>query len=95
MHTFSTAVEIIKTAAPSFVASIPDAWSLSITAFTPLNLLSLSTTTGMPPPPTAITVKPEFTRFLMASISIMLFGIGEGTTLLYPLPASMFITQPG
>ena len=54
-HTFSTAVEITSTSAPICAARTAAARSLSITAATPLRSPFSSATTGMPPPPAAIT----------------------------------------
>lgn len=48
----------------------------------------------MPPPPTAMITNPFSTEFFMASLSIISIGIGEGTTLIYPLPESLMIVQP-
>ena len=63
--------------------------SLSITASTPHNNSILSVfTTGIPPPPTAITILSLSTSCLITFFSIMSIGSGEGTTLLYPRPAS-------
>ena len=61
-------------------AELLDAGSLSITAATPESVPSASSITGMPPPPTVITIKPRLSRSLMMSISMILTGRGEGTT---------------
>ena len=53
--------------------------------------------TGIPPPPEAITIVPESTRDLMASVSAILIGSGEGTTLLKglsPFGFTLLITCP-
>ena len=56
--------------------------SLSITASTPVkNLVSESSTTGIPPPPAVITTVPVAIKFLTVFTSLMPTGFGEGTTL--------------
>jgi hypothetical protein len=44
--------------------------------------------TGMPPPPAQMMTFPLFTKVEITSFSSISIGSGEGTTLLYPLPAS-------
>ena len=87
MAAFSTAVNIIKKSASKSLANVALAKSLSITALAPLKWFP-SLITGIPPPPQAITTLPESAKLLIVSISTILFGFGEATTLLYPLPAS-------
>ena len=74
-------VKIAKTSIFKFSASKALDKSLSITASIPINL-SFSFTTGIPPPPHAITIFSSFTKSLIDSSSIISIGFGEGTTLL-------------
>ena len=53
-----------------------------------------SSITGMPPPPTPMTMKPALTRVLMASASTIFTGRGEATTRRQPRPASSTTAQP-
>ena len=50
---------------------------------------------GIPPPPPTITIEPNSTFFLIDSIPRKSIGLGEGTTLRYPLPASSIIVESG
>ena len=93
IQTLSTAVKIKRKSAFNSDASSALDLSLSITASTPTNLPFLLTT-GIPPPPTVITVSPASTILLIASISTMCNGFGEGTTFLYPLPESSTKVNP-
>ena len=53
-----------------------------------------SATTGMPPPPTAMTTTPASMSWRITSISTMRFGWGEATTRRQPRPASSSTSQP-
>ncbi len=68
-------------------ASFSAAKSLSITAAIPSTEPSSFSITGTPPPPQA-TAMVESHNLLIVSTSIILSGIGDGTTLLHPLPES-------
>ena len=94
MATFSTAVEISNRSALSNWANKLQAKSLSITAAVPLNWRSPRSITGMPPPPTAITITPVSTRALIGSNSTTSTGSGEATTRRQPRPASSTTSQP-
>ena len=80
-ETVSTVVNIRRASAFNFLASKLLERSLSITASTPTKV-SPSRTTGIPPPPDAITILPWFNRSLIKSSSTISIGLGEGTTLL-------------
>ena len=87
------AVEMAKMSTCRREASRAEARSLSMTASTPCSA-PLERTTGMPPPPTATTSTPSFTRSRMTSSSTISMGSGEGTTRRYPRAASSTISQP-
>src|SRR5215831_9916428 len=91
--TWSTAVTSTSACAPSSRATRLAARSLSMTASMP-TARSPEMSTGMPPPPQAITRQPASTRARMAPISTMLVGSGEGTTRRKPRPESGWTTQP-
>ncbi|MNH32871.1 hypothetical protein D3C79_933440 [compost metagenome] len=59
-----------------------------MTASIPLYVLSSDFTTAIPPPPAATTTKPPLINDLIASFSTISIGLGDGTTLRYPLPES-------
>ena len=65
---WGTPVTSISTSAPSELASRSAARSLSTTASTPCRTCP-SSTTGIPPPPAAITTQPRWTRPRMSSSS--------------------------
>ena len=67
---------------------------LSITASIPLKPSCCSLITGIPPPPAAITSVSFLISVLILSNSIIEMGCGEGTTRLYPLPASSTNINP-
>ena len=50
--------------------------------------------TGIPPPPQAITITSFKTNSLITFFSKISIGLGDGTTLLYPLPASSTKIKP-
>ena len=93
-QTLSTAVSITNISASRSFANLALDLSLSITAATPCNDPSSFSITGIPPPPTVITIVPLSTKFLTVSSSTIFFGWGEATTLLYPLPASSTKVNP-
>ena len=67
--------------------------SLSIASI-PLKPSCCSLITGIPPPPAAITSVSFFNKCFNTSNSIIEMGCGEGTTRLYPLPASSTNINP-
>ena len=76
MTSTSTVIDRASRAAPR---------SLSMTASTPVSVPSSRRTTGMPPPPLAITTKPASTRACTAGASTTSSGSGEATTRRQPL----------
>ncbi len=97
MQIFSTAVLIKYKSAFNCCASRPLARSLSMTAYTPANSRNspfVLWITGMPPPPTAITMLPAATNVRIASSSITRNGMGEATTRRQPRPESSTTFQP-
>lgn len=75
-------------------ASLEAAKSLSMTASIPRKRFkTLVLTTGMPPPPTAITMAPFSAKSLMVRFSTISMGLGEGTTRRQPRPASSLTVQ--
>ena len=83
----STAVKISNISASISFASNAADLSLSITAAIPFNPFFVLIT-GIPPPPTAITIFPLRSNSEITFFSIIAFGIGDGTTLLNPRPES-------
>ncbi|TPW12694.1 MAG: hypothetical protein FD129_1421 [bacterium] len=65
-----------------------------MTASTPSSVPSSRRTTGTPPPPSAITMKPASRNVRMACSSTISIGIGEGTTRRQPRPESSRISHP-
>ena len=80
MATFSTAVRMMSISASSCSAMHSEAKSLSMTAGTPLRWYLSSHTTGIPPPPAAITACFAFISALTVAISTISFGRGLATT---------------
>src|SRR5215471_6272422 len=91
--TWSTAVTSTSACTPSSRATRLAARSLSMTASMP-TARSPEMSTGLPPPPHAITRQPASTRARIAAISTMPVGSGEGTTRRKPRPESGWTTQP-
>ena len=76
-------------------ANFSAAKSLSTTASTPFKVFkTLVRTTGIPPPPTAITIAPDSTSVTISRLSTISTGAGEATTRRYPRPESSAISQP-
>ena len=65
-----------------------------MTPSTPRRAPFASRTTGIPPPPPAMTTAPLFATASMSEISTICFGRGDGTTQRHPRPASSRIVQP-
>lgn len=94
MKTLGTAVTETKISAFTSSASFSAAKSLSMTASIPFKRFkTLVRTTGMPPPPAAMTMMPSLTSSRMAFFSTISMGLGEATTRRQPRPASSLTAQ--
>ena len=70
----------MKSSIPRTFAMWAELRSLSMTPSTPRRAPLASRTTGIPPPPPAMTTAPLFATVSMSETSTMCFGRGEGTT---------------
>ena len=84
---------LLTVATPTAPASTSAQRSLSITQSIP-TFYPFSSITGIPPPPQQIGITFYSTSALIASISTILFGYGEATTMRYPLPESSLTVYP-
>ena len=83
----SLLVRNIISSAPSISPSLAAVKSFSMMALAPFKAVPCCIT-GIPPPPQAITTWSASERVLIASISYMSMGLGEGITLLNPFSSS-------
>src|ERR1051326_5354512 len=94
MATRSTAVRMRRAGMPSERASSAEVRSLSTTAWTPCQSPFAPRTTGMPPPPPAMTTVPAWSRASMTRRLMIARGSGEATQWRQPRPASSVMRQP-
>ena len=76
--------------APTSLARIAAARSLSTTPSLPIRR-GPSSITGTPPPPLAITITSSATSLAMTGVSTIEYGLGLGTTLRHPPCGSALI----